>query len=340
MEELKSTHILMVHQGGVGDFILCLPAFESIRRYYPKARIELLGYSRVLQLVEGRYYVDRGTSVDGLKLGPLYREDGHLGTEVVRFFGGFDLAFVFTQDRHGVFSGNLRRAGVKRVLSIPPFPEEGRRIHVIDHVLSSLSSMGIPPGGRIPRIFLRGEDRRFAETWLRGRCASEGREKGLVGLHPGSGSRKNLWPIGNFLDLAQRITHDLRLNTILLVGPAEREYVGEGLEPMQSINPIWAENLPLIYVASLLERCRCYIGNDSGITHLAAAVGTPTIALFGPTDPEVWGPRGGRVTILWKSSGCSPCTGEELDRCTHRRCLATIEVEEVIEKAKELMSHG
>lgn len=340
MEELKPTRILMVHHGGVGDFILCLPAFGSIRRHYPQARIELLGYFRVLHLVEGRYYVDRGTSVDDLKLGPLYREDGDLGSEAVQFFGGFDLAFLFTQDRHGVFSGNLRRAGVKRVLSIPPFPEKGRRVHVIDHVFSSLSSMGIPPGGRIPRIFLREEDRRFAETWLRGRGASEGRDKGLVALHPGSGSRKNLWPIGNFLDLAQRITRYLRLNTILLVGPAEREYVGEGLEPMQSISPMWAENLPLIHVASLLERCRCYVGNDSGITHLAAAVGTPTIALFGPTDPEIWGPRGERVTLLRKNPGCSPCTEEELERCTHRRCLATIEVEEVIERAKELMGHG
>jgi heptosyltransferase-2 len=340
MEGLKPTHILLIHQGGVGDFILCLPGLGAIRRHCPKARIELLGYSRVLQLVEGRYYVDKGTSVDGLKLGSLYREDGDFDSQVARFFGSFDLAFLFTQDRHGVFSHNLRRAGVKRVLSVPPFPEKGRRVHVIDHVLSSLSAIGIPPGGRIPRIFLREEDRRFAETWLRRRGASEGGQKGLVALHPGSGSRKNLWPIGNFLDLAQRITRDLGLNTVLLVGPAEREYVGEGLEPKESITPMWAENLPLIHVASLLGRCRCYIGNDSGITHLAAAVGIPTIALFGPTDPEIWGPRGGRVTILRKNPGCSPCAEEELERCTHRRCLAAIEVEEVIERVKELTGHG
>jgi ADP-heptose:LPS heptosyltransferase len=189
--------------------------------------------------------------------------------------------------------------------------------------------MGIPPAGSIPRIFLSEEDKRFAEGWLRDRGAYDGVEKWVVALHPGSGSRKKLWPIENFLDLATRITADLRLKTILFTGPAEREYLGGGLERMQSMNSMWAGDLPLIHVASLLERCRCYIGNDSGITHLAAAVGIPTIALFGPTDPEIWGPRGKRVAILRKNPGCSPCTEEDLDRCNQRRCLELIEVEEV-----------
>ena len=337
MEGEKPEGILMVHQGGVGDFILCLPAFESIRRHYPGLRIELMGYPRILQLVEGRYYVDLGKSIDQAGLGSFYLEDGKLGGPIFRYFGGFDRAFLFLQDRDGVFSANVKRTGVKKVFSISPFPERGRRVHVIDHMLSSLLSMGIPRGGRIPRIFLLEEDRRFAEAWLSQRGAYEGVEKGLIALHPGSGSRKKLWPIENFLDLAEKISRDLRLNTILFIGPAEREYLGSELERMRSIIPIWAEDLPLIHVASLLDMCRCYIGNDSGLTHLAAAVGLPTIALFGPTDPEIWGPRGERVAILRKDLGCSPCTEEELKWCDHRRCLELIEVEEVIERAERLM---
>jgi ADP-heptose:LPS heptosyltransferase len=337
MEGEKPPEILIVHQGGVGDFILCLPAFGSIRQHYRGARIELMGYPRILQLAEGRYYVDQGKSIDRVRLGRLYLEDGNLSGPVFQYFAGFDLAFLFIQDRDGIFSANVRRAGVKKVLSISPFPEKGRRVHGIDHMLSSLSSMGIPGAGRIPRIFLIEEDRRFAERWLRQRGVYEGAEKGLIALHPGSGSRKKLWPIDKFLDLIDRISRDLRLNTILFIGPAEREYVGSGLERIRSMNPILAENLPLIHVASLLDRCRCYIGNDSGVTHLAAAIGIPTIALFGPTDPEIWGPRGERVTIVRKQLNCSPCTEEELQRCNRRKCLELIEVEEVIERARELM---
>jgi ADP-heptose:LPS heptosyltransferase len=337
MKGIKPAGILMVHQGGVGDFILCLPAFGSIRHHYSGARIELMGYPRILRLVEGRYYVDGGKSVDRAEFGSLYLENGNLGSTVSGYFSRFDLAFLFIQDRDGVFSGNVRRAGIKEVHSISPFPEEGRRIHVIDHMLSSLSSMGIPEAGRVPGIFLLEADRRFAEEWLRERGAHVGVENGLVALHPGSGSRNNLWPVENFLQLASRIGDDLRLNTILFVGPAEREYLGSELERMRAINPMWAEDLPLIHVASLLDRCRCYIGNDSGITHLAAAVGIPTIALFGPTDPEIWGPRGEKVAIVRKHLGCSPCTEEDSQRCNHRRCLELIEVEEVIEKAREYM---
>ncbi len=340
MEGKNPEGILIVHQGGVGDFILCLPAFGSIRRYYPGMRIELMAYPRILQLVEGRYYVDLGKSIYQVGLGPFYLEDGKLGGPIFRYFEGFDQAFLFLQDRNGIFSNNVKRAGVKKVFSISPFPEKGRGVHVIDHMLSSLLSMGIPQGGRIPRIFLLEEDRRFAEAWLRQRGVHGGVEKGLVALHPGSGGQKKLWPIENFFRLAERITDGLRLNTILIIGPAEREYLRSGLERIRSIIPIWAEDLPLIHVASLLDRCQCYIGNDSGMTHLAAAIGIPTIALFGPTDPEIWGPRGGRVAILRKDLGCSPCTEEELERCNHQRCLELIEVEEVIERAKGLMYRG
>ena len=337
MEGEKPEKILMVHQGGLGDFILCLPAFGSIRRYYPKARIELMGYPRILQLVERRYYVDQGRSIDQAGLGSFYLKDGNLGGAASRYFAGFDRAFLFLQDRDGIFSDNIRKTGVKEVVTISPFPEKGRRAHVIDHMLSSLSSMGIPPGGSIPRIFLLEEDRQFAEDWLRHRGGYEGVGTGLVAIHPGSGSRKKLWPIENFLDLVARITGDLRLKTILFIGPAEGEYWGNGLGWMRSINSLWAENLPLIQVASLLDRCRCYIGNDSGITHLAAAVGVSTVALFGPTDPEIWGLRGERVAILRKNPGCSPCKEEELERCNQRRCLELIEVKEVIERVRGLI---
>jgi len=340
MDGEKPGNILMVHQGGVGDFILCLPAFGAIRQYYRGARIELLGYPRILQLVQGRYYADQGKSIDGVALGFLYLKDGNLDGPAFRYFADFDLAFLFAQHGEGIFSANVRKAGVKKVLSIPPFPEKGDRVHAIDHMLSCLSSMGVPQGMRIPRIFLSEEDRQFAEAWLAQKGALERVEKGLIALHPGSGSRKKLWPIGKFLDLAGSITAELGLSTILFIGPAEREYLGSGLERMRARCPISADHLPLIQVASLLERCRCYIGNDSGMTHLAAAVGVPTVALFGPTDPEIWGPRGERVAILRKALECSPCRREELERCEHRRCLELIEVEEVIERAMSLMTQG
>jgi ADP-heptose:LPS heptosyltransferase len=104
-----------------------------------------------------------------------------------------------------------------------------------------------------------------------------------VVIHPGSGSPKKNWPY--FEELVDKLP-----NAIVLVGPASK---GKGVRVL--------ENLSLPEVFHYLRRCRAYIGNDSGITHLAAYLGCPTIALFGPTDPRVWGPIGRRARIIWKS---------------------------------------
>jgi len=105
-------------------------------------------------------------------------------------------------------------------------------------------------------------------------------------LHPGSGSPSKVWP--RFRELA-RLLPDAEI----LLGPCET--------PFDAPNPC-LQNLSLTEVAEELRRCGLFIGNDSGITHIAAYWGTPTIALFGATDPRVWGPVGRRVTVLEKPS--------------------------------------
>jgi heptosyltransferase-3 len=102
-------------------------------------------------------------------------------------------------------------------------------------------------------------------------------------VHPGSGSPKKIWP--HFEELVERLP-----NALTLLPPSSLQTRGRVLE-----------NLSLTEVSQHLRRCRAYIGNDSGITHLAAYLGCPTIALFGPTDPRVWGPLGRRSRIIWKS---------------------------------------
>jgi heptosyltransferase-2 len=109
---------------------------------------------------------------------------------------------------------------------------------------------------------------------------------GRILLHPGSGSRSKVWP--RFAELAQLLPE-----AEILLGPCETRL---------GVPNRCLENLCLEAVAEELRRCRMFIGNDSGITHLAAYWGTPTAALFGPTDPKVWGPIGRRVSILQKPS--------------------------------------
>jgi len=92
-----------------------------------------------------------------------------------------------------------------------------------------------------------------------------------------------------------------------------------------------AKELPLPTLAAVLEAAGLFIGNDSGVTHIAAAVGIPTVAIFGPTDPTVWAPRGKRVEAVCPQTPCAPCTREERTACERLRCLDEVEISSVLE---------
>jgi ADP-heptose:LPS heptosyltransferase len=85
-----------------------------------------------------------------------------------------------------------------------------------------------------------------------------------------------------------------------------------------------------------MEGCRLFVGNDSGISHMAAALGIPTIAIFGPTDPVLWSPRGNKVVVVRKEIECSPCPQEKFLRCQRAECLYRVEMADVLERLKQL----
>jgi ADP-heptose:LPS heptosyltransferase len=132
--------------------------------------------------------------------------------------------------------------------------------HAADHLLRTLK-LPCPP---LPDLWKRATDE--------------------IMLHPGSGSPKKCWPY--FDQLGKMLA-----TPVVLLGPNEVDFA--------SPHPV-LRNLPLTDVLNRLRNCRAYVGNDSGITHLAGYVGCPTVALFGPTDPGIWGPIGRRVRIIWK----------------------------------------
>jgi ADP-heptose:LPS heptosyltransferase len=117
----------------------------------------------------------------------------------------------------------------------------------------------------------------------------------LLVIHPGSGSSRKNWSTEKYAELVHLATnHGLRV--LLLEGQADHEAVRRLLERLKVELPV-LRNLDLMAVAALISEARMYVGNDSGITHLAAAVGASTWALFGPTNPKLWAPRGRRAFV-------------------------------------------
>lgn len=313
---------LVYHAGGLGDFITALPAIGLWKRRNPGERLVLLGSSSNGRLALDAGRVDGSLDVGSSRLLPLFREE--FSREAGMLLGGFSTALVFSGTDSPLVR-NIRRSSGIRLYHQPPFP--GSAGHVVDYHLSLLA----PPetlssAEKTPRI-VPSEN---AMQECKSRFPAEVR---FAALHPGSGSTIKQWPLEKFIRLANHLRSENR-GVVWIKGPAE-----ERLQNLpRNDRVISCIELPLL--AALLRRSCVFVGSDSGVAHLAAAVGCPTVALFGPSDPAVWAPRGERVSIIYKKKSYPPCHGPGRpgpNRSCAGSCLADITVEEVFAAAEAVL---
>ncbi len=323
--EVRSAAV--IHQGALGDFILALPAFETLRSSFPRARMTLIGYPRVLELAVGRFYAEEMMAVDQKGMASFFLPGGSLDSTLSGIFGRFDFIAVFGKDPGGPFVENLRRVSRGKVLHFESFPREKEQLHVVDYLLRQLSAQGFYPVNSTPRLFLRESDREWGAEFLRRIGLRPEERSSIVLLHPGSGSRNKVWPLDRWPRLAGLLRDRFESKILVVIGPAE------GKEVEQALKGVLQVKAPsLLQLASVMERCGLFIGNDSGVSHLAAALGVSTLALFGPTDPGIWAPRGKDVFFLHGKTKCSPCSRASMRECMHLECLRQIKAEDILEK--------
>ncbi|KPJ58167.1 MAG: hypothetical protein AMJ42_03785 [Deltaproteobacteria bacterium DG_8] len=324
--------ILIVHQGAIGDFILSLPAIGSFRYNFPGASIEIWGYPDILQLVEKRFYADTISSINRKEMAQCYNENALLDTKLVECFRQFGLIVIFGGEGQKTLLHNLKRIKMKEVHCINTFPQREEKAHIIDYQISQLSPLGFRVHDKVPTLFPNENDLKQATEFFTQRQLDN--SSPMVAIHIGSGSRRKVWLPGFFAQLSEKLIEDYRAKIIVPIGPADEEIAHEYFNFVASDAIIPLVNLPINKLAAILQKCKLYIGNDSGITHLAAALGIPVVALFGPTDPHIWGPRGKGVSIVYKPSECSPCSREKMKRCVNQMCMEEISVEEVYSRVK------
>jgi len=281
--------ITVIRGGAIGDFVLTLPAIEAVRQAYPEASLRLIGRPAILRLA----HPDRILDHDSPLLAPLHAPSRLLPSAVSALFADADFLLTYAADPDGVLAGHLRSLAKGPTLVHDPRPLPGAAVHITDHLLQPLRQAGIPVPDPVPRIHLREEDRDYGSAcWQR-----YGLRSPVVVVHPGSGGRRKCWPRARFLALVNAL-EQRRIRTLLLRGPVEEDLQYPLPSGVLSLGPPG-----LLELAGLLARADLFIGNDSGPGHIAAAVGAPTLTLFGPTDPRVWSPRSPRARILQASTG-------------------------------------
>ena len=306
--------ILVIRGGAIGDFLLTLPALKSLRDNFPDAHIEILGYKHIIALAENRFYANATRSIDYAPLSRFFARDAELPADLVEYFGGFDLIISYLFDPDEIFAGNLKRCGVRQLIT--GSPKFNGREHAGLQLATPLKQLGLRVIDPVAKLFPNESDRKAASEFL-GHVTDE-----VVAIHPGSGSEMKNWAIENWIELGNALLNNKpsRSGGFPAAELAGRRFgkccslvvvSGEAdVRQNRQLRSLWendpavrfATNLPLPLLAAVLENA-IFVGHDSGISHLAAAVGARCILLFGPTDPAIWAPVNENVIVLRAPEG-------------------------------------
>ena len=365
-------NVLVVRLDEIGDMVMCTPFLRELRRRLPDAYVTLVVKPGVQALFEFCPYVNEVLVFEFHYREPSILRALLLPGRTLRFAARclwarrYDLAFLPRWDTDyyyatflAYWSGARRRVGFSEKVSekkrwanrgfdrlLTEALTDVAARHETERPFLLLEGLGAPPSGAAPddrqELWVGPADRDAAERLLAE--AGVGAEEMLIGIGPSGGhSVLKQWPLENFALLGRRLQDEHGARIVLFGGPDEAALgrtlaaqIGPGV-----INLVGRTSLR--QMAAVMARCRLYVGNDSGPTHVAAAMGVPVVAIFGSSCPHRFHP-GENTSLVWHELPCSPCRvrGHE-DRC-HRcifeapRCLTGVTVEEVSAAASVRLS--
>lgn len=355
LEGSRIQRLLIRGTNWVGDSVMAIPALREVRRLLPRAHITLLVLPWVSDIYQGSPWVDAVRLYD--------REGRHAGAsgrlrlvrELAR--GGFDAVLLLQNAFEAALLARLARiplrAGYRRdgrgwllthAVSIDPRLKTRHQtcyyLDLVERLAGRERTLDDPspaPEKTTPELPLRPEARARA----RQRLEQEGvRFRGkVVGVHPGAafGSAKR-WMGDRYAQVLDRLIGTQGVEAILFGSRQERP-IAESIRGHMAERPlVLSGRTRLSELMAMIACCDLFISNDSGPMHLAAALGVPTLALFGSTDQVATGPLGPAVAVLNKNVECSPCLLRECP--IDHRCMTRITVEEVFQEAVRMLRAG
>jgi len=282
---MTSMRFLILRPGAIGDALLVFPVLRALRTQYIHPHITFVSNASILPLALAFGVAEEALDYEHIQWSELFSTHGIHSPALLDLLQRIDSAICWLRDPEGLVEHNLHVAGIRHVIVAPGRPRES--LHIVDYLAQTI---GLPRPVEIHRPFtLPGSGTQYpAKT---------------VAIHPGSGGANKCWPAQRFAAIVEwlwNLTEQV-YPVLLLSGPADQEQLSDILSRLAPRGPTMLKvvvNAPLLAVAFHLQQCRCYLGNDSGITHLAAMLGIPTIALFGPSDSTTWRPVGPEVIVI------------------------------------------
>lgn len=340
MNAVNPKKILVVFLSGIGNFLLFTPALRALRFGYPDAEISLCVKQKVVaEIIRGSsfvdnviHYTDSSFSAGGISF-VLEQRRNKYDLVVTTFDAkGWKLA-LFVKMIAGKHSVGFKADKwydmfYDRILTDSPgIHEVNKHLHIAD-------SLDIGYTNKEPEMQPGEKARSFAALVV------PDLKGPLVGIHPGSSEYllSKRWMPERFAEVADYVVRAFGAEVIIVGGAAEAELAQKVSDCMKGPKPvILAGRTSIKEAAAVIERCNLFISNDSGLMHVAAAVGTPTVAIFGPTDPHKNAPWGSEHVVVRKGSSCSPCIDyDKVLRC-ELDCLKGLSAGEVIDIVENRM---
>jgi predicted lipopolysaccharide heptosyltransferase III len=330
--------ILIIKLRYIGDVLLATPTIRSIKAACPDVRITMMVNRGTEDVLFGNQDLDEVIVLDK---GSLLAQGQFIAGLRRR---GFDTVIDLTDGDRSAFLSWISGAPVRIGFNdeqrwrgryytqiVPSVP--GAR-HRIERDLEVLKPLGIQAGSKDPQLWLTPVEEKRADELLDQLGVRQSQSK--VILQPGARYWFKAWPADRYAELADRLTSQYGCQ--VLIGGSDQDIdLAQQIQQMAKHSPIiMAGRTTIKQFAAIARKSALFVGSDSGAMHIASAVGTPVVALFGPSNPHEWGPRGGSVEVLYKEIDCRSCFHPTCER-GEQNCMRLISIDEVTLAAAGLM---
>lgn len=349
VEPGRVSAVAVLRTGALGDVVMSTPMLRRVRELFPRARVTYYTYPPNEQLLLGNPHVDRLGALTLWRGADAARRRDFV--EELRA-GNYDVAFFL--DTGGPWTHLLGyKAGIPARVGF----DDGGRGALLTHrvrkglwspgwmgdwYLEMLDFFGPPVRGRRMELFFSARDAGAADDFLRENGVAAGDFLVAVfpggGVNPGGVNLRKRWPAERFAALAERLGAEHGARAVVVGADSDFDAAAPALRVPGALNAVG--RFSLLQTAALMSRCRVYVGNDSAPLHIAAAVGTPTVGIFGPTRAERLAPRGPGCAWVGAGRRCSPCYFEIVGAekaCGSCDCMDGISVEAVVEAVKAVV---
>ena len=326
VKQMASEKILLIRLSSLGDIVLTTPAIRAVRAHLPDAYIAMLVGKQSAEVLRENPHLNEIITFD------RFAKDKDTG-EMLRtvrmlrehaFTLAIDLQRKFRTALLMYLSGATERIG-KGALCTARVPEQGNK-HATTHYFDLLHAAGIPAVDQRLELFL--SESEYADASQRFDTAGVTQTGLKVGVFPGAGWKLREWMPDRFAAIGDRLVQHFNAEVLIFGGQKESELVHTVASLMDARAIPFAGNLQVRELAACIEKCDLFLTNDTGPMHIAAAVGTPTVSLFGPGNHIRFQPLGGLHQTIRHDVPCSPCK-QFTDKCKDNICMKKITVDEV-----------